>query len=354
MLTYKDDWEEAKKHYEAYWAKDYISRCCLAITMPRKTPKKKSVPHNEYTIEQRYTDPDALYEAMINYCEHTDFLCECIPSQMINFGTAGECQYFGSKPNYTPETIWYEPFLDEPDILRLNYDRKRFEPHKKLAQELVKRAGHDYFVAMNDNCGIIDGLAHIRGTENLLVDMLYEPEFVLEAERKIIDAWIETQTEYFEVVKENNFGGSSHSWMQLWCPERHLQLQCDYSCMISPQMFEKFILPELEATSSAFEHCTYHLDGVEQKRHLDMILSVKGIDNIQWTHVAGQPKTSASIEALQKIQKAGKGLVLIPHRDEVEFLMRNLSHKGLQIIVGGMKDIEEVESLLRLAESLAH
>ena len=45
MLTYKDDWEEAKKHYEAYWAKDYMSRCCLAITMPRKTPKKKSVPH---------------------------------------------------------------------------------------------------------------------------------------------------------------------------------------------------------------------------------------------------------------------------------------------------------------------
>ena len=114
------------------------------------------------------------------------------------------------------------------------------------------------------------------------------------------------------------------------------------------------MLPELEETSSAFEHCTYHLDGIEQIRHLDLILSVKGIDNIQWTHVAGQPKTSASIEALRKIQAAGKGLVLIPQRDEVEFLMKNLSHKGLQICVGGMKNKEEAEDLMALARKLAH
>ena len=354
MLTHKDDWEETAKRYEAFWAKDYIDRCCLAVTIPRKNHLKHNIARHDYTLEQRYTDANALHEAMIGRCESAEFLCECIPGQMPFFGVAGECQYFGSVPNYAPETIWFDPILDEPDISRLRFDRARFEPHKKLASDLVALAGNDYFVSMNDNCGIIDALAHIRGTENLLVDMLSEPDFVTEATRRITDAWIETQTEYFEVVKENNFGGSSHSWMQLWCPQRHLQLQCDYSCMISPQMYEKFVLPELEATSSAFEHCTYHLDGIEQKRHLDLILSVKNIDNIQWTRVAGQPKTSESIEALIKIQKAGKGLVLFPDRDEIEFLMRSLSHKALQIVVGGVKDLSEAEDLVRLAKSLAH
>jgi len=169
-----------------------------------------------------------------------------------------------------------------------------------------------------------------------------------------VDAWIRTQAEIFEIVKDNNLGGSSHGWMHLWSPKRHLQLQCDYACMISPSMFEEFVLPELEDTANAFEHCTYHLDGIEQIRHLDLILSVKGIDNIQWTHVAGQPKTSESIEALRKIQAAGKGLVLIPQRDELEFLMKNLSHKGLQIVVGGMKNREEAEDLMALARKLAH
>ncbi len=355
MLTYKDDWEEARKHFEAFWEKDYLSRCCLAVTVPRKSPKKKIIPEaREYTPKQRHIDPEALYNLMIRSCEQTDFLCECIPGQLMDFGTAGECIYFGSIPNYTRDTIWFEPVIDEPDVSLLRFNRERFDEQKKIVSKLVGLVGHDYFVSMNDNCGIIDGLAHLRGTEKLLVDMISDPEFVLEAEKIIIDAWIKTQAEYFEIIKENNLGGSSHAWMQLWSPKRHLQLQCDYSCMISPQMFEKFVLPELEATSSAFEHCTYHLDGIEQKRHLDMILSVKGIDNIQWTPVAGQPRTSANMESLKKIQKAGKGLVLFPQKDEIEFFMRNLSHKGLQLIVGGMKDKEEVDDLVRLAESLAH
>lgn len=81
---------------------------------------------------------------------------------------------------------------------------------------------------------------------------------------------------------------------------------------------------------------------------------MKGINNIQWTPVDGQPKTSVSIQALQKIQKAGKRLVLIPEVSEVEFLMKNLSHKGLHLIINGVKNREEAKWMEKLAKSLAH
>ena len=87
---------------------------------------------------------------------------------------------------------------------------------------------------------------------------------------------------------------------------------------------------------------------------MDMLLSVKKLDNIQWTPVAGQPKTSAFIRELQKIQAAGKGLVLLPEKGEVPFLMENLSHKGLHLVVNDIADPREAEDLLRLAEKLAH
>ena len=352
MIHYKDNWEETKERYTAFWNKENTDRCCLAIQTGRpggtRYPFKK-----EYTVEERYCDPDYLYTAMTNTCERVEYLYESIPAQMVNFGTAGECQYFGAIPNYTDGTIWFDPILDEPDAELLTYDDSRFRRHKEITQGVADRAKGRYLVAMNDNCGIIDGLAHLRGTENLLLDMVENKEFVHAARDKIISVWKETQKEFFEIIRESNDGGSSHSWMHLWSPARHLQLQCDYCCMISPSMFEEFILPELEETSSAFEHCTYHLDGVEQLRHLDMILSVKGIDNIQWTRVAGQPKTSASIEALQKIQAAGKGLVLIPDRDEIEFLMKNLSPVGLQLIVGWVNSREEAAEIEKMARQLA-
>lgn len=352
MPYYKEKWDDAKKHYEAFWEKSNTDRCCLAMWMGKQRQNQFEA-GREYTCADRYTDPLCMHIGMMNYCEGTAFLCEAVPSKILDFGTAGMVQYFGCVPQYTPDTIWFAPILDEPDSSELRFLPGPFLEHKRITRELTELAGDRYFVGMNDNCGIIDALAHIRGTENLLIDMAENPDFIREARDKIIDVWKKTQTEFFEITKENNEGGSSHSWMHLWSPARHLQIQCDYSCMISPAMFEEFVLPELEETSSVFEHTTYHFDGVEQLRHLDMILSVKGIDNIQWTRVSGQPPTSESIAALRKIQKAGKGLVLFPGRDEVEFLMKNLSPVGLHLIIGGVKDREEAAAIEEKARAYA-
>lgn len=353
-MRYKPNWEEAQKHFEAFWNCGYEERCGLAMQVPSG---KGQGPRRDFSLEEVYTDPDCMHLATETHCRNTAFLGESIPVLNLNFGTAGHCAYFGCKPHYARDTIWFDPVLEEADGSALRFGaqgRRCFSAHIGLAERLAALAQDSYFVSMPDNCGITDCLAELRGTENLLVDMLENPGFVREAMGKITAVWRETQGEFFGRLKNNCLGGSAHSWMQLWCPRRHVQIQCDYSVMISPKMFEDFVLPELTETSEAFDYTTYHLDGVEQLRHLDMILSVKSINNIQWTPVEGQPLTSQNIEALQKIQKAGKGLVLIPRPQEAEFLMKNLSHKGLHLVVNGLKDEGEARELEALARKLAH
>ena len=44
----------------------------------------------------------------------------------------------------------------------------------------------------------------------------------------------------------------------------------------------------------------------------------------------------------------------MPEKDEVPFLMENLSHNGLHLVVNDITDRQEAEDLLRLAEKLAH
>lgn len=352
IILHKTDWAQKKQRYEAYWQRENDDRCLLAMTV-RKPGGKPVYPGEDFTWEQWYTDPGLIHRVMMNRAVEYDYLCEAINSRLVDLGTAGHCRFFGASPHYGDGTIWFHPTLPEPDSVLLKFDEEEFRQQKAFTQTLVDQAGCSYLIGMNDHCGIIDALAHLRGTETLLMDMIDEPEFVHEARDKITTAWIRTQKEFFEIIRENNDGGSSHAWMHLWSPQRHLQLQCDYSCMISPAMFEEFVLPELEETSAAFEHISYHLDGIEQLRHLDMILSVPGISNIQWTRVAGQPRTSANIEALIKIQKAGKGLVLFPEPGEVEFLLKNLDPQGVQLVLGDVKDYEEAAAIEKLALRLA-
>ena len=353
VIKYKENFEEIKKRMDAFWNKEYIDRCCLAIKLPENNPGELILPRSDYTLEESRTDADYVFRRFEHSAKNTLHYAEALPSLMPGFGVAAHSCYFGSKLKHMPETIWFEPVIHEPDINKLVYDENAFETHKNFIAEISERAKGLFMVGNNDNCGIIDALANLRGNHSLLVDMLENPEFVEAARDKITDVWKKTQSEFYEITKETNGGGSSHSWMHTWSRGIHGQLQCDFCVMISPGHFERFVMPELEDCTEFYDNSTYHFDGQEQIRHLDMLLSLKNLDNIQWTPVTGQPRTSEFIGVFQKIQKAGKGLVLIPEPDEIPVLLKNLSHKALMIVAGGIKDVDEANDLIELAEKYA-
>ncbi|NLB59101.1 MAG: hypothetical protein GX805_11665, partial [Gammaproteobacteria bacterium] len=79
------------------------------------------------------------------------------------------------------------------------------------------------------------------------------------------------------------------------------------------------------------------------------ILSLPRLNMIQWTPVAGQPPTSAFIPQLQRIQAAGKGLVLFPKKHEVPVLLDALKPQGLYLIINDASGEQEARDLLALA-----
>lgn len=87
------------------------------------------------------------------------------------------------------------------------------------------------------------------------------------------------------------------------------------------------------------EMIEYHPD-MEQVRHLDTLLSIDGINMIQWTQVTGQPPVTEFIPVLQRIQRAGKGLVLIVDKSQLKVLLDNLSPKGVMYITNAASPSE--------------
>lgn len=324
-MLYNDHFDELKARMEAYWNRDAVDRCCAAIHLSR--------PNNRDFGEQNfYFDTETADRMHRQKFESYDYLWEAIPCLFPYFGTAGIAEYAGCKPEYTPRTTWFHPCLDEPDADAISFKcPEAFERQKDAISQILRLSKNDYAVSVTDNCGIADALAAMRGSDNFLMDMITDEDFVLEGIQKLISIYKETQEQLFDLVKENN-EGSILSWMHLWAPKRCAQLQCDLSVMISPEMYEKFIMPELEELTSFLDYPVYHFDGQEQIRHLDYLLSLPKLKAIQWTPVAGQPNTSTFISQLQQIQKAGKNLVLFPGINEIEFLLDNLSSRGLQLV----------------------
>lgn len=345
-MLYNDHWEELKKYMSGYWAREKMDRCSAAI-MVQKPGYKDFGEHNFYFDVET---ADKMHRARF---ENTDYLLESMPVLFPYFGTAGICEYTGCKPTRTPRTTWYDPWMaqdDEPDASKITFScPEAFHKQKDAISRLIELSGGDYLVSVTDNCGIIDALAEIRGTDNLLVDMISDPDFVLEGVRNLLPIYKQTQNELFDLVKDNN-DGSVLSWMQLWAPKRMAQMQCDLCVMISNDMFNRFVMPELEELCAFLDYPVYHFDGREQIRHLDSLLSLENLKAIQWTPVSGQPRTSEFIPVLQKIQKSGKNLVLFPHASEVETLLDNLSSRGLHLLINGVSTLQEADDMIALLQ----
>ncbi|HEY5586541.1 MAG TPA: trimethylamine corrinoid protein 2 [Ruminiclostridium sp.] len=352
-MFYKEGWDKSKERLAALWENEVIDRCCVAVPVPKEGKIYEAIDNSDFkdsdNLKKFYTDPEFVLDRNLKKFESTFYGGEALPCAFPNFGTGGHAAYFGCKYKFAKDTIWFFPTISdlEKDKLEFYANNDLLKAEKSVIKYLADQGKSKFFVSMPDNCGSIDAFAHLRGSDNLLLDMLEKPEIVNSNIQKIVSVLKSTNEDFFSMIKDNNDGGSTHAWMHLWAKGKMAQLQCDLSVMISPQMYEAFALPELEQTVNNLDYSVYHLDGQEQIRHLEMILSIKKLNMIQWTPVAGQPPTSDFIPVLKKIQKAGKGLVLLPQVWEVEKLLSELSPKGLQLVVNGLDSEDEAKELIK-------
>ena len=342
------DWEASRERFAELWRGEVLDRCCIAVTAPRDGAAAPQPVCS--SLEGKWFDPDCIYRNEMARMESLAYYGDAFPCLSLNFGAGGNAAYYGSKPVLRPDTVWFDPCLEDPEdyeTLEMTDPFGMLQKQLEVAENLAARSRGDYLVSMPDNCVAIDALAHLRGSENLLCDMLTDPDEVLAASAKLIEGWKKTTMAFHEAIGRHQ-DGNCIGWLTTYAPGLHAQVQCDLGAMISRDLVEKFFLNELREACRFLEYSLYHLDGIEQKRFLDLILSVPELKMIQWTSVDGQPPALASIESLRAVQAAGKGLLLNLPAVYVKDVLEQLSPKGLYIVTTA-PDESSAKALVDLA-----
>lgn len=354
-MRFKPDIDRVRWRMEAFWANEMADRALISVVAPKYPGAHISQFHNPEdltgqpeALRRYWEDPETIYRNNIKRLEDTFLGGESLPAIFQNYGTSGHCNYFGAKPKYGNDTIWFDPTLEDLGDIDDAYTEELLDKHLAIARYLTERAGDDYFVAMPDSTGTIDALGHLYGTENVLMAMMADPDAVTHAIDVVNDGWIKTNEMFYRITEALN-GGGCHAWMHLLCPGRVQHLQCDMSVMFSPEMYRQFALPSLEKQMTWCEYPIYHFDGAEQVRHLDMLLSLEKLKGIQWTAVAGQPSAAHYLPVLQRMQKAGKRLIIMAPPEDVRPLLEGLSARGLYIHTEA-DNPEQAQALVRLCE----
>ncbi|MGI5959267.1 MAG: hypothetical protein ACOX60_07630 [Massiliimalia sp.] len=357
-MNFLDQHEKTLKRYDYLWHNEILDRCCISVTAPKDPDHlyQDNKPTSKEDLKRWYTDGEWIVTRNLKKIDHTYYAGDALPCIFPYFGTGGHAKYICPESNveYEPDTIWIHPSIKDLQSYCYDFDPNTnpvFQQEKKLLEYFASEAKGRYFVGMPDNCGSYDALAQLRGNEELLIDLLTDPDNVKYAGKKIVQILKSSGDILFNAVKDNCCGGSFQGWMNLWAPGKLMQLQCDLSVMISPDIFREFIVDELTESSEWLDYAVYHMDGIEQIRHLDTILQIPKINMIQWVQVDGQPPATEYIPVLQKIQKSGRGLTIIISKHQIKDLLENLSPKGLNLVVQDASSPDEADRIVKLAET---
>ncbi|MFW5845325.1 MAG: hypothetical protein ACOCXJ_03775 [Planctomycetota bacterium] len=192
---------------------------------------------------------------------------------------------------------------------------------------------------MTDLGGNLDLLAALCGTEDLLMDLLEEPEAVADALAAIDALWIRWYDRLDAIIAPAS-DGLRGCWMQLLSRGPFYPLQCDFAAMIAPALFAEQVVPSLRRLADHLGRAVFHLDGPDMVAHLPHVCSVPQIHAVQWTPGAGQPGEQDPVwyDCYRRIIDAGRKVVLLcfpPDPEALRRLFRALPADAFYIHVEG-------------------
>lgn len=351
-LLYKEDWEETKERYKAWWAGEAIGRCALGVTAPKKDAPEIPEPKRPPTPEERWTDLDYMSELSHFRNARTYFGGEAFP--VWDYGYPGHktlAVFLGCPIKLDFRTGWREPILTGEGIdwrsLRLDEANGRFQFALRWLERAAKESEGKSIPAVGAFGGCGDTLAAIRGTERLLYDVSDQPDQVRDADQCIMETWCKVYDRFYNIVKDSAEG--STCWFKLWSPGKFYAVQNDFAYMISPKMYRDIFLPTIEKQTAFLDHSIYHVDGVGNFAHVDTLCELPNLNGLQILPGAGKPSPLHYMDVLKKVQTAGKNLHITIGAGEVESALSELSARGL-FINTSTKTEEEARALLKNAE----
>ncbi|MCC7261399.1 MAG: hypothetical protein IT369_02645 [Candidatus Latescibacteria bacterium] len=354
-LLYRPDMDQVRQRLTTWWHGGELGRPAMALTAPRDTPAEAiaALPEPPGWVTN-YSTTNYAYRINLSAraCIHTHYLGEAVPAVAPDLAPNCLALYLGCTGVEMPGTVWCRPCIGQPEQARFTFDPDNFywRFSLRLGQEQRRLGQGKFLLQFPDLIEGLDTLAALRGTEELLADLIERPAWVHNCLRQITDRYFHYYDILYDLMRDEV--GGSIFW--LWAPGRMAKFQCDFSAMISPAMFAEFMVPVLTEMCQRVSYPIYHWDGPGAIPHHDQLLSIPELRMLQWTPGAGieQPGHRRWWPLYHKTIEAGKKVfIAIQNLEELRQLKAEFGYRLQQFYLGlGVASLDQAHEALDLAQ----
>lgn len=320
-----NDMEQKRARHRRFW--EPLTRgegAYLAVTSPLHGSGSPETFPKPQSVEERWLSVDYRLRAADFRARTVFWGQDAAQSEFVNFGPGVHAALLGAPYQLTERSVWFdlEPPIKDWDrdyAFHTDPGHPLYRAIVEHTQALCANAKGRYAVTYTDIGGQMDVLFSLRG-EDLLMDLIEAPEAVLAAQEKLDAEFLSFFNTLTGLIQPTGCGFTN--WIPLLSDVPWYPLQCDLSVMISPAMFERFVMPSLDKVARAIGRAVYHLDGPGEIQHIDMLLSLPQVHAIQWVPlpsavlpgVEGRCQDFAdpmSLDLYRRVLAAGKKMVLL-------------------------------------------
>lgn len=351
MNTWKQNWEESKKNYLDWW-----NRKGIVLSMWEHL-EKEGAPHDlvpkplvARDLNQYWFDPQWRADNLHDQLSRSSFKADILPVANTHLGPGSLAAMMGAELEGGQDTIWIRHRSGGEMKLVFDESDPVWQLHRNLLKACKANAQGKYYIGCPDLVEGLDVLASIRGTQEVLMDMIMQPEELEEQLSRTNDLYFQVFDRIYDIIREGD--EMAFCYFSLWGPGKVSKLQSDISIMISEEDFRRFVQPFIREQAQKIDYTLYHLDGVGAQRHLDAILEIEELNAIQWTPGVGEPQGGDPCwyDLYKRILAGGKSVMANwVTLDELEPLLDNLGPQGLHINVD-FKSEKDIDTALKIVE----
>jgi len=355
---------EARERLQAFWEGSSIGRPALYVTA--RNPDFETKPWDGPTDEPKVMEliPEWQTNLAVNGVEGTVWLAESMPGYTVFIGAhvpllavlvGGDYEYARDDSGAAvPGTAWVEPLdgvLDRPV--------PSFDPAHPVVTALVEVMRHvagalEGRAIVSPPCWVdpLTTLGNLCTEQVLCMELIERPDRV----KKWTDAATTLCLEANEHFYRESLAlgqGECLSWLGVMAEGRMEAVHCDFSIMLSPPMFDEFVVPTLRRQCEYFDYSIYHLDGDANMRFLDSIAAVPYLNGLQYTRIAGSEYPGRCLDDYRLVRDRGLSLyVNCDNVDQAVEVTKTLGPDGLFIVLPQFDTVAEAEQAIdRVAEA---
>lgn len=327
-LRFKPDMAEVSRRWEAYWAGELLDRpiVCAAV----REPGYDFLPESTY-YERVHGDLDAVLDRALHNAAGTFYGAETVPQFWLSFGPDEIAAFCGATLEWSQtdaDTNWSVPFVkdwDESLPLRLQEDNPLWLRMQTFYRRAAERLTGKMLLMPLDFHTNMDLLAAVRDPQRLCTDLYDCPAQIdramLDARRIFREVWDAIRS----AGRMDEFGYAFEGYSA----EGVSVLACDFSALISPAMFRRWVRPALEEEAALVKHAIYHWDGPRALAHFDDVMAIKGFHTISFVPDPGESHVQY-LDLFKQVQAHGKAVQVWGEVDEIKFMHAELDPARVQ------------------------